>query len=100
MSLPSYRLGQVARIVLSITSSTDSTAGADPNAFTVGLKEPNGTTHSYSWPGSTNITSAGPGSFVFLFPTATNGVHYGGVVGSGSNAGAEEFAFNVIQRMY
>ena len=100
-SIPSFPLGAVVRVTFSITSSSGSTAGVDPGSFTVGLKEPDGTTYAYAWGGgSTVLATTSAGGFVFTWPTAKEGVHRGGGVGTSANAGAEEFAFNVTQRPY
>ena len=100
MAQPSYFLGQKIRISLGITSASGSTAGADPSALSFGLKEPDGTTYRYSWPGSSNVATTSAGGFYVDWPTAKEGVHYGGWNGTGSNQGADEFSFNVIKRAY
>ena len=100
MAQPSYYLGEVVKIYLLATSATGSTGGVQPGALTFGLKEPDGSTYSYTLGGSTHIATASSSGYVVNWPTAKEGVHYGGWVGSGSNAGAVEFSFSVVKRLY
>lgn len=99
MPIPSFPLGTVVRVQLQITTATGSTVLVDPGSLVVGLREPDGTTYSYAWGGSTTITTT-TGGFFFQWPTAKEGIHRGGVVGTSQNAGAEEFAFNIFKRGY
>ena len=107
MPIPSFYLGSVVRIVGKITTSTDSTVGADPTGLSFYLTEPDGTTYSYTYGGSTHINrstglSGYAGSPVYYVDwlAAKEKVHRGGWLGTGSNAGADEFSFGVIQRRY
>lgn len=107
MAIPSFYLGSVVRIVKRITSSTGSTVGVDPAGLQFFLTEPDGTTYSYTYGGSTHIQRStalngyvGYPVYWVDWPAAKERIHRGGWVGSGSNAGADEFAWNVVQRSY
>lgn len=100
MAIPSVPLGAVVRLTLAVASSSGSTVGADPGSLSFGLREPDGTTYAYTWGGSTNIATSSAGGFYLLWTTAKEGIHRFGWQGSSANAGAQEGAFNVIQRSY
>jgi hypothetical protein len=98
MAIVSYIRGQVARLTVGITSATGSTVGADPAGLTFYLREPDNTSYSYVWGTNAELASTSAGGFRVLWTTAKEGIHRGGWVGTGSNAGADEFAFNVLER--
>ena len=102
MPMRSYILGEVAGISLGITSSTASTVGADPDALSWFLTEPNGATISYTWPPAvaTALATTSAGGFRVRWLTRVEGRHYGGWLGSGTNAGADEFEFYVRERQW
>lgn len=103
-TLQSYYLGAVLNIVGKFTTSTGSTVGVDPAGLTFGMKEPDGATYSYTYSAtSTSVfrtTASGYPTYYVNWQTAKEGIHRGGYVGTGSNAGAIEFAFNVLRRGY
>lgn len=101
--MKSYILGKVAKIAVQLTSSTavSATAGVEPGGLTFYLTEPDGTTYSYVRGTNAQLVSgAASGYFYVAWPTAKEGVHYGGWAGTGSNAGADEFAFHVRARAW
>ena len=100
MTIPSYWLGEVKRLQLTITSSTNSMVPVDPGGLSFGLREPDGTTYNYVRGVSTALVSATVGVFYVDWTMAKIGVHRGGWVGSASHADAIEFSFNVLARMY
>lgn len=103
MAIPSFYLGSVVRVVGKITTSTGSTVGADPAGLSFYLTEPDGTTYSYTYGGSTHInrtTASGYPTYYLDWPAGKEKIHRGAFIGTGSNAGAVEFAFNVLQRGY
>ena len=103
-AVPSFYLGTLINIIGKFTSSTGSTVGLDPGGLTFGLEEPDGSTYSYVYSAtSTSLfrtTSSGYPTYYVNWPSAKEGVHHGGYLGTGTNAGAVEFAFNVIRRLY
>lgn len=107
MPIPAFYLGSVPRIIKRITSSTDSTIGVDPAGLQFFLKEPDGTTYSYTYGGTSHInrTTAlngyvGYPVYYVDWTAAKEGLHRGGWLGSGSHAGADEFSLLIVQRGY
>lgn len=99
--LRSYYLGEVARARVTITSSTDSTIGVDPDGLTFYVKEPDGSTHSFVYAAtSTSLLKVTTGIYDGLWPTAQEGQHFYGFVGTGTNAGADEGAWFVNKRRF
>lgn len=100
-NVPSFYLGSVVKVRVTLTSSTASTVGVDPGGLTFYVKEPDGTTHSYVYSGtSTSVLKVTTGTYDGYFPTVQEGLHYAGWLGTGSNAGADEVAFFVNKRRY
>ena len=102
MAIPSYFLGAVARLWITITTASGSTAVVDPGSLSFGLKEPDGTTYAYTWGGSTHVVTSTAGwhwGYVD-WVCAKEGIHRFGYVGSSANGGADAGAFSVIQRSY
>jgi len=101
MAIKSYVLGQVARARLTVTSSTASTVGVDPDALSFSVREPDGSTYSYAYSAtSTSVLKVGTGVYDGLWPTAKEGLHTFGWSGSGTNQGADEGAFFVKKRRW
>lgn len=101
MNIKSYVLGAVARARLTVTSSTNSTVGVDPDGLTFYVREPDGSTYSYSYTAtSTSVLKISTGVYDGLWPTAKEGLHTAGWLGNGTNQGAEEFAFFVKKRRW
>ena len=99
MAIPSFYLGTVVKVTVNVSSDATSTAGVEPAGLTVYLTEPDGSTYSYVRGVSTAISSGlTSGQFVFTWPSAKEGLHRGGIIGTGSNAGADDFSFNILQR--
>ena len=99
MAIPSFVLGSVVHIEVQLTSAATSTAGVEPGGLTFYLTEPDGATYSYVRGGTTHIASnTASGLFWVDWVSAKEGRHFGGWLGTGSNAGADEFAFSVRQR--
>lgn len=102
--IPSFYLGTVVNLVGKITSSTASTVGLDPGGLTFGLREPDGATYSYAYAAtSTSLfrtTASGYPTYYVNWQSAKEGIHRGGFLGTGSNAGAVEFSFNILRRGY
>lgn len=102
MAIPSFPLGAVARLWITITTASGSTVVVDPGSLSFGLKEPDGTTYTYTWGGSTHVvTSTVGGRWGYVdWACAKEGIHRFGYVGTSANAGADEGAFSVFQRGY
>lgn len=101
MSIPAFVLGAVVHIQTTITSSTGSTVGVDPGSLTFYLKEPDGTTYSYVYaPAATTVIKSTTGVYYVDWPSAKEGIHRFGWVGTSANAGADEGAFHVIKRLW
>mgnify|MGYP001575301948 CR=1 FL=1 len=99
-NIDSFWLGQIVRVQTTITSATDSTVKVEPGHLKWSLKEPDGTTVSYVRGTDAQLVSATVGVFYVDWPSAKDGLHRGGWLGTASNGGADEFSFNVLQRMY
>lgn len=99
MGLPSYHIGQVARLENTVTSSTGSTVAVDPGGLTFRLREPDGTTYAYVWGVDSQVTTFGAGQFRVNWTVAKRGRHFGKWVGTASHAGAAEFAFDGLEEL-
>lgn len=95
--MKAYEVGDVARLLWKITSSTGSTVYVDPGGLTFHLTEPDHTTYSYVWGVNAQLATDGAGQFRVDWAVGKEGMHRGRWVASASHACAGQFEFLAIE---
>lgn len=92
----SYNIGDLLRLKATFTSLTGTLV--DPTTITLKVKNPAGTTTTYTYP--THITKSSTGVYYYDYAVAAAGTHYYNWAGSGAFQAADENSFEIVSTVF
>jgi hypothetical protein len=92
----SYNIGDLLRLKSTFTSLAGT--NVDPTTIVLKVKNPAGSTTTYTYP--THITKESTGVYYYDFNVTVTGLHYFNWAGSGGYQAADEATFSVTSTVF